>query len=147
MTNNLDPQLWRQAKLLAARNYEIEISQDELTDGTQIFIVENPELPGCMAQGETLPDAVKALNEGRIDFIYFLLVDGLNVPTPQGKQTTTGTSMESVKISFTESPFNAETSIGQLSIGSDLQDTFPQVDDVDNIASIYVIDGNFVEHD
>jgi predicted RNase H-like HicB family nuclease len=146
--NDIDPKLWEQAKSLAARNYEIEVSQDELTDGTQIFVVENPELVGCMAQGETLLDAIQALNEGRIDFIYFLLVDGLVVPPPRDRPTTTGTGIGFAKISFTEIPANPEKSVGELTIDTNLHNTLPQTDNDENkVASISVIDGDFVEHE
>lgn len=144
--NEIDPKLWEQAKQLAARNYEIEISQDELTDGTHIFLVENPELSGCMAQDETLSGAVRQLNEGRVDFIYFLLVDGLEVPAPRVIHTTTGTSMGFAKISLTKITTSSVSKGGELTLEGDPRYKLSQADNKEKLASISVIDGDFVEH-
>lgn len=92
MTNNPDARLWQQAEELAARNYELMISIDTLSDGETVYVVSNPELPGCMAHGQTLGQAMRELTESRIAYIYYLLVDGVDVPEPSGATTTTTTS-------------------------------------------------------
>lgn len=75
-------QLLQQAKQLAQRPYTTILSSENLSDGTEMFLARNPELEGCMAQGETPEAAQSNLLEARIDFIYFLLEDGLSVPDP-----------------------------------------------------------------
>ena len=108
--SDVNAELWEQAARLAARGYETVISEDTLTTGERVILVENPELPGCMAQGATLEEAMKELDEGRIDFIYFLLEDGRDVPPPRVGHTTTEGRRSAVSIQFpttiTASPGN-----------------------------------------
>jgi predicted RNase H-like HicB family nuclease len=40
----------------------------------------HPELPGCISGGETPNKAKQNLSDARIDYIYYLLEDGLQVP-------------------------------------------------------------------
>lgn len=79
MMNN---QRLEQAKHLAQQDYQVVISQDTLSDGSIVFIARSPELTGCKAQGATAQEATDNLLDARIDYIYFLLEDGLNVPAP-----------------------------------------------------------------
>jgi predicted RNase H-like HicB family nuclease len=71
------------AKAIADLNYSLTIFKDVLTDGTEIFLAKNPELLGCMAQGQTQEEAINNLREARIDYISSLLEDGMNVPSPK----------------------------------------------------------------
>ncbi|MBL1135889.1 MAG: type II toxin-antitoxin system HicB family antitoxin [Chloroflexi bacterium] len=61
-----------------------------------MFLARNPELEGCMAQGETPEAAQSNLLEARIDYIYFLLEDGLPVPDPT-REVTSSLSTEHTK--------------------------------------------------
>jgi predicted RNase H-like HicB family nuclease len=45
-------------------------------------MAEHPELPGCMAQGATVQDALKNLDEVREFWIDEWLADGLELPEP-----------------------------------------------------------------
>jgi predicted RNase H-like HicB family nuclease len=83
-----DAHLWQRAEELAARNYELSISIDTLSTGEKVHVVSNPELPGCLGHGQTLAEAMRELAEARVDYIYYLLVDGLDVPSPHGATTT-----------------------------------------------------------
>lgn len=74
--------LWLEAETLAKRPYMLEMRRDTTTSGEYIYIAHNPELPGCKAQGGTPDETIRNLDEARIDFIYFLLEDGLTVPEP-----------------------------------------------------------------
>jgi predicted RNase H-like HicB family nuclease len=85
----MDERLWEAAERLAARNYDVEVLQDETTDGQLIFMARNPELPGCKSQGATIEEALSNLNEARSDYIYSLLEDGLPVPDPAPIATST----------------------------------------------------------
>lgn len=84
----MNKQLLEQARALALRNYTTILSSENLSDGTEMFLARNPELEGCMAQGETPEVAQSNLLEARIDYIYFLLEDGLPVPDPTSEVTS-----------------------------------------------------------
>jgi predicted RNase H-like HicB family nuclease len=74
--------LWEEAEKLAARGYSIQILQDQLSDGSPIFVARNPELAGCLSQGRSREDALAQLDRARVDYIYSLLEDGVPVPEP-----------------------------------------------------------------
>jgi predicted RNase H-like HicB family nuclease len=76
--------LWERAEELAARQYTITIEQDTLSNGQVVFVGRHPDLPGCKAQGHSLDEAKKNLDEARVDYIYALLTAGLEVPAPVG---------------------------------------------------------------
>ena len=59
--------------------YRIGLEQDE--DGG--FVAHHPELPGCVAQGETPDEAVDSLRAARELWIEVRLEDGLSVPEPK----------------------------------------------------------------
>jgi len=86
----MNPELLTKAKQLAARDYTVIITEDTLSDGGKIYVVEHPELPGCMAQGTTIAAAQEELAEATVDYIYYLLEDGLDVPDPLNSRTVTG---------------------------------------------------------
>lgn len=62
--------------------YELIIFWDE---SDQIFVVDVPELPGCMAHGHTKSEAI-AHAEAAIDlWIETAKEDGVTVPEPRGR--------------------------------------------------------------
>ena len=69
----MDEKLLKQATELADRNYALLVSVEKTTSGQALYMAKNPELIGCMAQGETLEEAIKNLREARIDYIYDFL--------------------------------------------------------------------------
>lgn len=81
MTN--EEQLWAQAEKLAQRLYRVTTEIDTLSDGQEVYLLRNPELRGCMAQGATKEEAERNLGEARVDYIFSLLADGLPVPAPE----------------------------------------------------------------
>ncbi len=83
MNNDLE----NQAKKLAARPYTVIITQDETTDGQPIYVLYNPELPHCMAQGWTIEEAQENLLDAREGYILSLLEDDLPVPPPEHDAT------------------------------------------------------------
>lgn len=82
------------ATQFANRNYTITLSHDTLSDGSIMYMAKNPELPGCKAQGRTEVEAVNNLRDARIDYIYFLLEDGLNVPSPNTQIIVTSSDID-----------------------------------------------------
>lgn len=50
------------------------------------FIVEVPELPGCMADGKTIKDAIDNAHEIISEWIEYAKEDGREIPEPKGKK-------------------------------------------------------------
>ncbi len=74
---------------LAARAYFLFMFRDKTTDDDYIYVARNPEINGCIAQGETMEEAQENLNEVRADLIQHLLEHNLPVPEPSWMATTT----------------------------------------------------------
>ena len=79
----MNEERFQEAKRLADRPYQAHIFPDETTDGKPGYFVRIPEMPGCVSDGETVEEAKKNLELAKVDFIYFLLEDGLPVPEPR----------------------------------------------------------------
>ena len=75
--------------------YSVQIEVDQTTETeTPIFLASIRELPGCMAQGATIEEAMKILAEVKIEFIESLLEDNLPIPVPAGIATRTASLAE-----------------------------------------------------
>lgn len=70
------------AKKIASENYQIQVYLDETTDGGNIYVALNPELYGCLAQGETREEAIQNLYDFRVDYIAHLIENKLPIPKP-----------------------------------------------------------------
>lgn len=92
----VNEQLWSKAEKLAARNYDVETFRDTLSNGDIVIIAKHPELPGAMAHGPSLVDALVNLQEARTEYIYSLLEDKLEVPYPRSYATSTEVPQETV---------------------------------------------------
>jgi predicted RNase H-like HicB family nuclease len=101
--------LLEQAQELANKPYPWMMERDTLSDGQEVLLLRHPDLPGCMAQGFTLNEALQNLRDARVDYLYVLLDLGLPVPAPT--PTTTSTLSEGAQYLRV----NAVT--GQLQIG------------------------------
>jgi predicted RNase H-like HicB family nuclease len=62
--------------------YAVEVVPDSTTDGMPCYRASHPELPGCMAHGETPDEALANLEDAKRLYIETLLVKGLEVPLP-----------------------------------------------------------------
>ncbi len=71
------------ARKLASRPYQVHVFPDESTEGEPCFVATVPELPVCMSDGDTVEEATINIESAKVDFIYFLLEDGLPVPEPR----------------------------------------------------------------
>ncbi len=100
----MNPERLAMAERLASRGYAIITSRDKLTDGKLVFLVEHPELDGCMAQGATLDDALAELRDATVEYIYYLLEDGFAVPDPLKSETITSLSDTAHQDAFSISP-------------------------------------------
>ncbi len=67
----------------------LEMSKYELiiywSDDDQRYVVEVPELPGCMADGKTYEDAVQNAQEIIFEWIETAESLGRNIPQPKGR--------------------------------------------------------------
>lgn len=99
----MDKELMKKAKILSSRNYTLTVFEDTLSDGTLIYMAKNPELAGCMAQGETIEKAIENLADARIDYIYDSLEDGMEVPAPSALPIQTAFTMHPGQTIITES--------------------------------------------
>jgi predicted RNase H-like HicB family nuclease len=54
------------------------------SDEDGVFIAEVPELPGCMAHGETHEAALSSVKDAMILWLEVAHVRGLSVPAPKG---------------------------------------------------------------
>ena len=87
MTNILE----QRAEELARRPYRFRLEKDEVADGEFVFLARVVEMPTCMAQGSTVAEAAKELEEVMFEFIFSLLEDGEEVPEPRlGRSVTAG---------------------------------------------------------
>ena len=83
----LDPKVLQRAQELASRPYQARIFLDETTEGKPVYVALVPEIPGCHTHGDTVEEAREWLESAKVDFIYFLLIDGLAVPEPKLLET------------------------------------------------------------
>jgi predicted RNase H-like HicB family nuclease len=60
--------------------YAIHLIPEELRDGESVWVATHPALPGCMAHGTTLEEAIAQLDDARRVYIQSLLEDGLPIP-------------------------------------------------------------------
>jgi predicted RNase H-like HicB family nuclease len=62
--------------------YAVEVVPESTTDGMPCYRASHPELPGCMAHGETPDEARENLDDARRLYIETLLAKRLQVPLP-----------------------------------------------------------------
>lgn len=81
--------LIQRAHHLVAQPYALVIQLDRTNEGKPVYIAYPPELNDCIAQGNTVEEAIAELAELRFEFILWLLEDGLSVPPPSAQTVTT----------------------------------------------------------
>lgn len=72
----MNKELLEKAEILSKHEYKTTISTEKLSDGRVVYMAKNPELEGCMAQGFTKEEAIRNLEEARLEYIYDGLEDG-----------------------------------------------------------------------
>lgn len=90
------------AVLLARRPYPMVITLEPTTEGETVYLARNPDLDGCIAQGETGAEASANLDAFRIDYIEALLESGHPVPEPGTLPTHTTSGNTSTIVFFGE---------------------------------------------
>ncbi len=79
----MNEEMLKRATVLADRPYQKMRFLDRSTDGADVYFALVPELPGCHTHGSTVDEAEELLNEVIVEFIYFMLEDGLDIPPPR----------------------------------------------------------------
>lgn len=86
-----------------AKAYTTVVREDRRGDKA-CYMAYHPELPGCMAQGDTWQKAVESLREARRDYISVLQEEGMPVPVPKhqvlafGWQPIIGKALKQVRV-------------------------------------------------
>lgn len=71
-------------------NYPITIEKYTEYDGREYFAAEIPDLPGCGAEGKTVDEALKKLEEAKQAWIEVSLERGLEIPEPATEDQFSG---------------------------------------------------------
>ena len=79
----MDQALLKAAKALAARNYQVIVEREDGPEGKATWVAYMPELPSCVAEGESAQAAKSALKDVSEDYVYFRLKRGVPVPEPK----------------------------------------------------------------
>lgn len=74
---------WATAEQLAARKFFTVVNRERTEDGEHYYVAAHPDLPGCVADGQTPKEAKLELANARVDYFYFLLEDNLPTPGPR----------------------------------------------------------------
>ncbi|MGD0354494.1 MAG: type II toxin-antitoxin system HicB family antitoxin [Dehalococcoidia bacterium] len=98
-------QLDDRAKTVMGWPYTVKISKDQTVDGKEVFLASHPELIGCMAQGETVEEAVKSLKEVTYEYILSLLEDHVPIPVPTSRLTVSTAYRSVVQTITANKPF------------------------------------------
>ena len=67
---------------MKADNYEMIVWW---SDEDEAYVVEVPELPGCMAHGKTRQEAIQNAEEAMRFWLKTAEEDGLEIPKPRGR--------------------------------------------------------------
>ena len=71
-------------------NYPITIEKYTEYDEKEYFAVEIPDLPGCGAEGKTIEEALKNLEEAKRAWIEVSIEKGLDIPEPATEDQFSG---------------------------------------------------------
>ena len=74
----VSPEIAAQVEEIMKRPYRKVISGD----AEEGFLIQVPDLPGCMTVGETMEEAVSMLPEAMAGWLESVLLDGQTVPEP-----------------------------------------------------------------
>jgi len=101
MTNE---QMIEQARAYECLPYSIQLVIDSTVEGKRTYVALVPELPGCIAQGDTASEAMEEIRCAIRDYVLSLLEDGQAVPPPWASLTFTSTGGSEVSIWRPEVP-------------------------------------------
>lgn len=105
----MDKELLEEAKQLAKSYSHVTLSEDKTSSGEPLYLYKDVALDGCMAQGKSLEEALANLEDARVDYIYALLQDGLEIPAPVS--TISGFTEDTIVAEVNIKDFVFETSV------------------------------------
>lgn len=70
--------------------YTIEIVHDRDDDGEEGFVAQVVELPGCLAQGDTIEESASRVRDAMDAWITVALADDVDVPEPRDPDAYSG---------------------------------------------------------
>ena len=70
--------------------YTVEITPDRDEDGTEGYVAQVKELPGCISQGETLEGAAAGIRDAMQGWLSVALEDRVEVPEPRVDDSYSG---------------------------------------------------------
>jgi antitoxin HicB len=70
--------------------YTISIVHDRDDDGSEGFVAEIKELPGCLSQGRSIEEAAASIQDAMRGWISVALEDGLEIPEPRDSTAYSG---------------------------------------------------------
>lgn len=79
----MNKKYYNEAESLSKRPYQTQVFRDETTDGEAIYVAVVPEMPGCIAHGDSVEEALEWLESAKLDHIWFLLDKNMDVPEPK----------------------------------------------------------------
>lgn len=94
--SEIDQALWQRAEQLAAQEWECHVAQEELLDGSPVYLARNLELPGCLAQGHTPEEALAELKEATCVYLAASLHHQLPIPTPASTRQSVRLSKKAI---------------------------------------------------
>jgi len=62
--------------------YEVSVTPDKCTDGSDCYLARIVELPGCESHGDTPEEALANLEDAKNLFITSMIEDGVEPPVP-----------------------------------------------------------------
>ncbi len=62
--------------------YPVVVYPDHCTDGSFCYVATHPDLPGCAAHGDTIPEARALLGDARVAYLAAVAADGKDAPAP-----------------------------------------------------------------
>lgn len=74
-------------ELYARLPYVVEVVPDLTTDGEPCYLARHPELPGCLAHGDTPEEALENLDDARRMYLSALIESGAEIPPLQSTAT------------------------------------------------------------
>jgi len=84
--------------------YGYVVRLDESTEGRLLYVAEYPELPGCMAHGSTMDEALANLEDARELYAADLRERGLPIPAPSRNPFAATPGSTTFKVTAVDAP-------------------------------------------
>ena len=89
------------AEEIAARGYQVQVEREDEHEGPPIYVAYVPEIPDCVAQGDSPEHAKAELRIILVDVISYLLESNLEVPQPRTRRGSATVQVGESQTTFT----------------------------------------------